>query len=62
MQIFQPLEMEEKQREGGMLTIMISDANPGISPSAPPLEETGYYQPPTSFHGQPIREGIGVTS
>lgn len=30
-----------------MLTIMISDANPGISPPAPPHEETGYYQPPT---------------
>lgn len=25
---------------------MISDANPGISPTAPPHEETGYYQPP----------------
>lgn len=37
----------KKWEGGGMLTIMISDANPGISPPAPPHEETGYYQPTT---------------
>lgn len=37
-------------RGGGMLTIMISDANPGISPPAPPHWETGYHQPPMGIN------------
>lgn len=59
MQIFQLLETgssspDEEVRGGGggggMLTIMISDANPGISPPAPPHWETGYHQPPMGIN------------
>lgn len=50
MQICQLLETGSSSQDEevrGMLTIMISDANPGISSPAPPHSETGYYLPPT---------------
>lgn len=51
-----------------MLTIMIPDANPGISPPSPPHKETGYYLNLTGSNillrplGQPMGGRIGVTS
>jgi len=44
----------ERCKGGGMLTIMISDANPGISSTAPSRSETGYYQHSTDSNILPI--------